>query len=83
MACKNEFAYTVIGKTYKVRGKLCCTSSNLIYLISYKLCKEQYVGSASKDNFKASIIVQKSDVITGKDKCGLAKHFLTKQSPSD
>ena len=31
----------VTGKTYKVGGKLCCTSSNVIYLISCKICKEQ------------------------------------------
>ena len=69
---------TVTSKTYKVRGKLCCTSSNVIYLISCKLCKEKCVGSAFKDNFKARFRVHRSDVINGKDRCGLAKHFLTK-----
>ena len=67
-----------LTKTYKVRGKLCCTSSNVIYLISCKLCKEQYVGSAFKDNFKPRFRVYNSDVITGKGRCGAAKHFLTK-----
>ena len=38
LVCKNEFTCTATGKTYKVRGKLCCT-------------KEKYVGSAFKDNF--------------------------------
>ena len=46
LVCKNEFTCAVTGKTYKVRGKLCCTSSNVIYLISCKLCKEQYIGFA-------------------------------------
>ena len=41
LVCKNEFTCSVTGKTYKMRGKLCCTSSNVIYLISCKLCKEQ------------------------------------------
>ena len=50
----------------------------MIYLISCKLCKEQYVGSAFKDNFKPRFRVHKSDVITGKDRYGVAKHFLTK-----
>ena len=76
--CKNEFMCTVTGKTYKVGGKLCCTSSNVIYLISCKLCKEKYVGSAFKDNFKPRFRVHKSDVITGKERCGVAKHFFTK-----
>ena len=61
-----------------MRGTLCCTDSNVICLISYKLCKEQYVGSTFKDNFKPRFRVHKSDVITGKDRCGVAKHFLTK-----
>ena len=81
--CKDEFTCTVTGKTYKVRGKLFCTSSNVIYLISCKLCKEQYVGSAFKDNFKSRFRVHKSDVITGKDRCGVTKHFFTKFSNSN
>ena len=75
---KNEYTCTVTGKTYKVRGKLCCASSNVIYLINCKLCKEQCVGSAFKDNYKPKFRVHKSDVKTGKDRCGVAKHFLTK-----
>ena len=43
LVCKNEFTCTVTGKTYEVRGKLCCTSSNVIYLISCKLCKGNFV----------------------------------------
>ena len=50
--CENEFACTVAGKTYKVRGKLCRASSYVISLITGKLHKEQYVGSAFKDTFK-------------------------------
>ena len=78
LVCKNEFMCTVTGKTYKERGKLCCTSSNVIYLISCKLCKIQNVGSAFKDNFKPRFRVHKSDVITSKDRYGVHKHFLTK-----
>ena len=78
LVCQNEFTCRVTGKTYKVRGKLCCTSSNVIYLISCKLCKEQYLGSAFNDKFKLRFGVHKSDVITGKDRCGVAKDFLTK-----
>ena len=78
LVCRNEFACTVTGKTCKGRGKSCCTSSNVIYLISCKLCKEQYVGSVFEDNFKSRFRVHKSDVITGKDRCGMGKHFLTK-----
>ena len=59
LVCKNGFTCTVTGKTYKVKGKLYCTSSNAIYLISCKLCKEQYEGSAFKDNFKPRFKVHK------------------------
>ena len=34
LVCKNEFMCILTGKTYKVRGKLCCTSFSVIYLIS-------------------------------------------------
>ena len=68
LVCKNEFTRTVTGKAYKARGKLCFTSSNVIYVISCKLCTEQYVGSAFKNNFKPRFRVHKSDVITGKDR---------------
>ena len=78
LVCKIEFTCTVTGKTYKVRSKLRCNSSNVIYLISCKLYKEQYVCSAFKNNFKSRFRVHKSDIITCKDKCSVAKHFLTK-----
>ena len=42
-------------KTFIVRGKLCCTSSNAIQLISCKLCNKQYVGSAFKDILKLGL----------------------------
>ena len=28
--CKSQFMCTVTGKTYKVEGQLCCTSSDVI-----------------------------------------------------
>ena len=59
-----------------MRHKLCCTSSNVNYLISCKLCKERCVDYAFKGNFKPRFRVHKSDVITGKDRCGEAEHFL-------
>ena len=80
LECTNEFTYKVTGKTYKVRGNLSCNSANVLYLISCKLCKGQYVVSAYKDNFTPRFRVHKSDINTGKDRCGVAKHFLTKST---
>ena len=48
------------------------------YLISCKLCKDQSVRSAYKNNFKPNSMVHKSDINTGRGRCGVAKHFLTK-----
>ena len=76
MVFKNEFTCTATGKTYKVRDDLTCKSDNVIYLISCKKCKQQYVGSAYEGNFKLRFRVRKSDINTGKVKCGVAKHFL-------
>ena len=50
----------------------------MVYLISCKLCKDQYVGSAYKNNFKSRFRVHKSDINTGKDRLGVVKHVLTK-----
>ena len=78
LVCRNKFTCKFTGKTYKVRGNLSCNSANLVYLLSCKLCKDQYVGSAYKNNFKPGFRVHKSDINTGKDRCRVAKHFLTK-----
>ena len=50
----------------------------MIYLYRSKLCKEKYVGSTFKDNFKHRFRIHKSDVVFANDRCGVAKHFLTK-----
>ena len=42
------------------------------------LCKDHYVGSARKNNFKPRFRVHKSDINTGKYRCGVANHYLTK-----
>ena len=76
MVFKNEFTCTATGKTYKIRGDLTCKSDNVVYPISCKKCKQQHVGSAFESNFKPRFRVCKSDINTGKDRRGVAKHFL-------
>ena len=73
---KNEFTCTATGKTYKVRGDLTCKSDNVACLVSCKKYKQQYVGSAFESNFKPRFRVYKSDINTGKDRCGVTEHFL-------
>ena len=72
----DNFVGTATGKKYKIRGQLSCNSINIIYLITCSACNDQYVGSAVK--FKERFRVHKSDITTGKDRCGVAKHFITK-----
>ena len=73
---ENEFTCTATGKTYKVRAVLTCKSENVVYLLGCKKCKQQYVGSALESKFKRRFRVHKSDINTGKVRCGVAKHFL-------
>ena len=74
--CSKKFTCTTTVKTYKVRGDLTCKSDNVVHLISWKRYKQQYVRSAFESNFKPSFRVHKSDINTGKNKCGVAKCFL-------
>lgn len=41
---RNEFTCKVRGKTYKIGGNLLYNSANVVYLLSCRLCKNQYVG---------------------------------------
>ena len=80
MVFKNEFTCTDTGKTYKVRGDLTYKSFYAVDLISCKMYKQQYVGSAFESNFKPRFRVYKSDISAGKDRCGVAKHFLNNRA---
>ena len=70
----NTFEYTVTGKIYNTNGNLCCNSHNVKYLITCSSCNIQYIGSAF--NFKDRFRLHKSDIKTGKLRCGAAKHFI-------
>ena len=50
-----------------------CEITNIIYLIKFIKCLEQYVVSAIKS--KGRFRMHKSDIKTKKDLCGAAKHF--------
>ena len=47
-----------------------------IYIFICKLCNDQYVGSAYRNNFRSRFRVHKSDINTVKDRCGVDKHVL-------
>ena len=49
-------------------------TKNIIYLITCKNCSKQYIGSAT--SFKERFWIHKSDINTGKFRCGVANHLL-------
>ena len=72
----NTLTCTVTKKNGFVKGELDCNTSNITYLIFYKLCSKQYVGSAT--NFKNRLRIHKSDIPTKEDCCGTAQYFNNK-----
>ena len=44
----NEFQSTVTGKKYHTNFKIDCDSENMIYLLTCKWCRKQYVGSSDR-----------------------------------
>ena len=73
MVFSNTFKRTATGKYYKVKGTLSCNSVNVVYLITCQCCKLQYAGSDI--TFKERFRVNKSDINTGKKRCGAAIHI--------
>ena len=78
----NNFTYVLPSTCYPKKSinkvpKEIALRLRRIYHSDEKNNKEQYVGSAFKDKFKPRFRVHKTDVLTGKDRCGVAKHFLT------
>ena len=74
LVASTEFTCFATKRKYKVKGILKCTSKNVIYLISCKCCGKQYIGSAT--GFKERFRIHKSDINTGKVRCGVANHLL-------
>ena len=78
--CKNflivstGFTCFATKRKYKIKAILKCDGRNVIYLISCKCCGKKYVGSAA--GFKERFRIHKSDINTGKKRCGVANHLL-------
>ena len=73
MVFENMFTCTVTSKKYFDEGELYCNSWNVIYLVEYSNCKQQYISSGL--NFKQQFRIHKSDIKTNKDRCENARHF--------
>ena len=78
--CKNflvvspYFTWFATKPKNKIEEILKCDSRNVTYLISCKCCGKQYAGSST--GFKERIRIHKSDINTGKVRCGVANHLL-------
>ena len=78
--CKNflvvspYFTWFATKRKNKIEETLKCDSRNVTYLISCKCCGKQYAGSST--GFKERIRIHKSDINTGKVRCGVANHLL-------
>ena len=80
----NTFECTATGKYYNVKGILSYISVNVVCLITCQCCKLQCVRWAT--TFKERFHIHKSDINTGKKRCGTAKHYLefwTSEGKSD
>ena len=62
------------GKKYTIHSRLTCDSKNVIYLVSCKKCRLQYIGSTTTD-FRISFRNHKSAMLTNKTTCEVAVHF--------
>ena len=69
-----DFNCFATKQKYKVKGIWKCDSRNVICLISCKCCGKQYVGFAT--GFKDRFSIERSDINTGKGRCGVANHLL-------
>ena len=71
------------GKKYTIHSRLSCDSKNVIYLVSCKKCRLQYIGSTTTD-FRIRFRNHKSAMLTNKTTCEVAVHFnKTSQSLDD
>ena len=62
------------GKKYTIHSRLSCDSKNVIYLVSCKKCRLQYIGSTTTD-FRIRFRNHKSAMLTNKTTCEVAVHF--------
>ena len=73
-----EFTCHANKCNHKRRGFLTCNTKNIIYLIACKCCGKQYISSATgfKESTGTGFRIHKSNINTGKIRCGVASHVL-------
>lgn len=71
----SEFKSFSTGEKFKIQQKITCSDTNVIYLISCKLCGHQYIGKTS-GQFKIRMNAHRSSIKAGSS--GVAMHFCSK-----
>lgn len=62
---------------YPIRGRICCKSRNLIYLIECKLCADQYVGQTGRE-LRQRFLEHRRALLNDDESYAITKHFLEK-----
>ena len=79
----DSFKSHTTGAHHKIRGHITCTTSNIIYLISCRICGIQYIGEM-KNSLKKCFYGHRSTVKTQKLDTPVGQHFnLPNHSISD
>ena len=69
------------GAHHKIRGHITCTTSNIIYLISCRICGIQYIGE-TKNSLKKRFYGHRSTVKTQKLDTPVGQHFNHPSHPA-
>ena len=69
----NYFQSTITNERFRIRFPFSCSSSNIIYLITCKKCKKQYVGQTIK-TLRERIYHHRSSIRTSQGRY-ISKHF--------
>ena len=73
----DSFASRVTGQRHKFRQKINCESKNVIYLVEYKQCSKQGVGST--EDFRPRISKYISHILMKRVTCKSVRHFYVTQ----
>ena len=75
LVASDEFSSHATGKSYKVKTRASCKSSNVIYLITCRRCGQQYAGETSQP-FHLRVNGHKYDIAHRRtDKSPVSKYF--------
>ena len=69
-------------KTYGIRGKLCCSSTNVVYSLQCLICNKQYIGETST-TLRERMNHHRSSIVNYNNDSALNLHLAMHQDKSD